>query len=199
MHSPTHSVVLAALDQLGMTDRAIEEVVGLPQAFLSKFRHGRSSGKRAAISLAKLVAFLKSKGVSVDDEIPTEIPSEICEAIERADTPRRIRKVIKLLIRGMARGEVDYRIGSAIESLLREHRQVFKLEEELRARTDPRKPAKVIVEFRNDWKGAPACPTCGGTGVVPAQGFEPKPPERVVELRRPDAEPRDKRKEGGAA
>jgi hypothetical protein len=159
----TRPDVLARVGGLGLFDAEIERDVPLPRGFLSKSRAGKNGDDRAEASWKKLTAWLDARaGVAPAPSSPDE--GKLVAAIRAADTLGRVDALLVQLLEEVATGDVEPSRGRAIGDLLRERRQTMAAIAEERARLNADKPVSVVVEFRNDYVGKPACERCHGTG-----------------------------------
>jgi transcriptional regulator with XRE-family HTH domain len=170
--------IVAALKRLDLSDRAVEREAGVPQGFISKLRRGECGSAKAAPSLAKLLALLEAKGVSVEVALPAAglpappvhaapVPQELAALVDEADTHEAIGRALKVAARLVVLGQLDRFTAQAVESILKARGAALEREEAERARINADKPVTVSVEFLNDPRGAPACARCYGTGREP--------------------------------
>lgn len=183
---PAHPELVAAIAKLGLSDRAVEREAGVPQGFVCKLRKGECGSVKAAPSVARLLALVEVKGVSVALAVPPVgisvkaanhvhaeedvVPDELARLVEESDSHEAIGKTIKTVAGMVVTGRLDRFTGAAIESLLKSRGASLEREEAEKARSDAGKPQSVTVRYENDWRGAPACEACGGSGLLPVGG-----------------------------
>jgi hypothetical protein len=167
---PTRPDVLGAIDALGVPDRTVEDEASVPHGFLSKARKGDNAGERASSSWAKLERWLASRKVDLAPSRPVlGQHAELVEMIRAASTLESVDALHAFAHEELVRGVITPSIARVLIDGLKERRQVLAAIVEERARVDSDKPVTVRVEYVNDWKGAPACEACGGTGRTPGQ------------------------------
>ncbi len=101
---------------------------------------------------------------------PGEVPADLAQLVDDATTQELIGRALSAVGSGVLRARIDRHTGTAIESLLKTRSQVLEREQEEAARVDAGKPVTVTVAYENDWRGAPACSACGGTGRAIGSG-----------------------------
>lgn len=135
--SKAKNELLEAIQAVGMSDRSFEKAAGLPQAWVSKLRSGQLGSAKAAASIAKACAFLERKGVKVPEQFRgvgeakgTPLPVDLAAAVDAARTLAELDDVLRRVTGAMMRGELDRFLATALVEVLRERRQLAKVEED---------------------------------------------------------------------
>jgi hypothetical protein len=159
---PTYPELLARVDALGMTDKAVEQAAGLPQAFLSKARKGGQGGAKAAASWGRLLAWLEarepgSKAAPSTPPAPVvepsrEVPEDLARAIDEAHTHERIGALQTRIASSATRGEIDRFLAKVLSDILKERRLALDAEEEAKAKASGSAPMEIRIAYVNDWR-----------------------------------------------
>ena len=173
---PLLEAVQAFEDAYDLSDAELERQVGLPQAFLSKWRAGGRRGAGAQESLTKLRRFLeRATGVEPgsteepSDSRPSSARDELAEQIENASTQEALEAAQRRVVACMARRELDRHEGAALVDACRKQGLALERASEEAARIRSDEPVEIVVTFKQDWRGLPCCTRCGGTGREPVE------------------------------
>lgn len=129
----TRPDLIAVVDSLGMTDKAVEIEAGLPQGFISKARRGGGAGGKAAGSWARLEDWLAGRGLGPRASVAKEQASDaedakkaLALAIEKARTSRALRDVAKKISLLALAGAIDRGDAGLLIDAVKEQRACHK-------------------------------------------------------------------------